>query len=408
MPAGLKRRIIRSLGIEHWPIFLFVLSSVAGLLSLLPERFLRRPHAFSFKVRFLLLNAAVISSVSCQSASRPAIAPPKDVETKVTFVAVGDIMLSRGVARVMDRAKDPLLPFKKLEAILKSTDFNFGNLESPFSGNDKKQGHDLIFNVHTRDMAGLTQFNFKVLNLANNHAFDQNVAGLQNTRRYLKDHEITFLGTGDNLEEAWQPKVITVNDLKLGFIGASYASVNDGGVARNDYVARIEDVKNLKRAIAQLKSEADFIVVTMHAGTEFVAKPDPRRTLDKGQIDFAHTAIDYGADLVIGAHPHWIQNFETYSGKYIFYSLGNFIFDMHDPIANEGLVLKITLRGEKRINVSVSAPNGQQRVKFNTRIEQIECLPVIIENYSTPRLASETETSRILTRMGLPRKLSNP
>jgi gamma-polyglutamate biosynthesis protein CapA len=354
------------------------------------------------------LNTAVIFGVSCHRTSRQSAPPPKNVDTKVTFLATGDIMLSRGVARVMDNANDPLLPFRKLAALLKSTDFNFGNLEGPFSGNDKIMGHDLIFNIHSWDMAGPVQFNFKVLNLANNHAFDQKLQGIQSTRSYLKDHDIISLGTGDNLDEAWQPKIITVNDLKIGFIGASYASVNDSGITRNEYVARIEDVDRLKAAIARLKSEADFIVVTMHAGTECVPKPDPKRPRDKGQIDFAHAAIDGGADLVIGAHPHWIQNLEIYSGKYIFYSLGNFIFDMPDPIASEALVLKITLRGEKMINSSVSAVSGEQRMKFTTRLEQIECLPVIIENGSTPRLASETEASRILAGRGIPQKLAGP
>ena len=160
----------------------------------------------------------------------------------------------------------------------------------------------------------------------------------------------------------------------------------------------------MKRAISQLKSQADFIIVTMHAGTEFVDKADERRALDKRQTDFAHAAIDYGADLVIGAHPHWIQNLETYCGKYIFYSLGNFIFDMHDPIANEGLTLKITLQGERSIDPSVSASNDQQRLGFTTRLEEIECLPVIIE-HSTPRLASEDEAVRILERLSLRHKV---
>ena len=362
----------------------------------------------SLIVRFLLLTAPVLLSVSCHRSSppQPPAPPAKTTETKVTFLAVGDIMLSRGVAEVIDRAKDPLLPFRHLEAVLKSTDFNFGNLETPLSGDDKILGHDLIFNAHTKDMAGLSQFNFKVLNLANNHAFDQHLAGAQFTRNYLKDHGIASLGTGDNLDEAWQPKIITVNDLRIGFIGASYASVNDTGATRNDYVARIEDVDRLGRAIDELKSEADFILITMHAGTQYEAKPNPASPRDKKQIDFAHAAIDRGADLVIGAHPHWIQNLEVYGGKYIFYSLGNFIFDQHEPLTKEGLVLRITLQGKRTISSAPATDTRQARL--TTRLEKIECLPIIIEDNSTPRLASEAEASRILTRMSLPRKLPSP
>ncbi|MDT5122257.1 MAG: hypothetical protein QOC96_1739 [Acidobacteriota bacterium] len=338
-----------------------------------------------------------------QANSSSANAPTKVEETAVTFLAVGDIMLSRGVAMAIDRANDPLMPFKRLAPLFKSTDFNFGNLESPVSGNDRINGHNLTFNAHTKDLVGLTEYNFKVLNLANNHAFDQHLAGSQFTQKILAERGITYLGVGDSLEQAWQPKVFTINNLRIGFIGASYASFNDGGVTRNDYVARIEDHEYLKKAIEQLKSQSDFIIVTMHAGTEYQPSADPRRALDRAQIDFAHAAVDYGADLVIGAHPHWIQNLEQYNGKYIFYSLGNFIFDMRDPIANQGLVLKITLKGQRTTNPSSSATGPG--AGFATHIEQIECIPVMIENNSTPRLATEAEAERILKRVGLPQKV---
>jgi gamma-polyglutamate biosynthesis protein CapA len=361
-----------------------------------PPRSLR----FTRTLGFLLVSAAILFSFGCRgTSSRPASSDTfKKVGTKAAFLAVGDIMLSRGVAQRIRNANDPLLPFRRLETLLRSTDFNFGNLETPVSGKDQVLGHEKIFNSRARDLTGLTEYNFKVVNLANNHAFDQGLAGLKSTRKYLEERGIAYLGAGDDLSQAWQPKILTANDLRVGFVGASYASYNDGGVQRHDYLARIEDVENLKKAIAQLKSQADFIIVTMHAGTEFVDKADARRKLDKAQIDFAHAAIDNGADLVIGAHPHWIQNLETYSGKYIFYSLGNFIFDMFDPIANQGLVLKITLRGDKQI--SSSADDAAAR--FSTRIEQIECLPVIIESHSTPRLASPDEAAQILRRVNLP------
>ena len=76
----------------------------------------------------------------------------------------------------------------------------------------------------------------------------------------------------------------------------------------------------------------------MHAGTEYTRTPMPQ------QITFAHAAIDDGADIVIGAHPHWVQTIEKYKGKYIFYSLGNFIFDQAwSQETMEGLTLKITV-----------------------------------------------------------------
>lgn len=314
-------------------------------------------------------------------------------------------MLSRGVAGSIDRAKDPLLPFRQLDELLKSTDFNFGNLESPVSGNDNIKGKGLSFNAHTRDASGLKNYNFKVLNLANNHALDQRIAGLRYTRKYLEERGITHLGVGDNLDDAWRAGVLDVNGIKIGFLGASYASVNDGGVSRNDYVARIEDTERLRDSINALKSQADLIVVTMHAGIEYTRRPN------QAQVDFAHRAIDAGADIIIGAHPHWVQTIEQYQGKYIFYSLGNFIFDQEwSRETKEGLVLKITLEREERApTVGQPAKNTNSYEEGGrARIEQIELIPVIIERYSTPRKATGPEAKQILDKIELKDNLIKP
>jgi poly-gamma-glutamate capsule biosynthesis protein CapA/YwtB (metallophosphatase superfamily) len=299
----------------------------------------------------------------------------------VTFLAVGDIMLSRHVAVRIEQNDNPLLPFDQSTDLLSCTDFNFGNLESPISGNDASKGRELIFNTSTKHLAGLVAYNFKILNLANNHAMDQGVAGLENTRRVLSAQGISDLGVGSNQEEAWQPKIVTVNGVRIGFLGASYASTNDGDGKRNDYVARIEDLSDLKNALTKLRAQADYIVVTMHAGIEYKRNPD------SSQITFARAAIDYGADMVIGQHPHWIQTMEQYQGKYIFYSLGNFVFDqMGHEDTREGLTLRVSIR--------------MQRVRNQARLEKIELIPVIIQQVS-PRPATDEEAQRILQKMGV-------
>ncbi|MBS1794164.1 MAG: CapA family protein [Acidobacteria bacterium] len=350
-----------------------------------------------FRIRIvvgaLVLCPLLFFSLSCAKTEPgpPPVtkAPEEVVERRVNFLAVGDIMLSRGVARSIARSgNDPLTPFKKMADVFRSTDFNFGNLESPISGNDNVFGKGLVFNASTRDRVGLKEFNFKMLNLANNHAMDQGLKGLRQTKKYLEEDGLSFIGTGENLDEAWQPRVLEVKGVKIGFVGASYASVNDGGVARNEYVARMEDTARLKTAIEQLKAQnVDFIVATMHAGIEYTRRPNNTQT------DFARAAIDYGADIVIGAHPHWAQVFEKYKDKYIFYSLGNFIFDQtwsRDTM--EGLALKIHL-----LNRKSSASQ--------TTVEKIELLPVVIENASTPRLANDAEARQILQKMGVAEKV---
>ena len=350
---------------------------------------LKIPFSVSVLSLLIFLTAACPQSLTPNQTKKE---PEKITESKVTFLAVGDMMISRGVAKAIDRAGSPTAPFDKMKDVFLSTDFNFGNLECPISGRENVVGKGLMFNMRTKDLEGLKKYNFKVLNFANNHAMDQGLNGLLNTQKVLSENGITYLGTGENLEDAWTPKIYEVNGVKIGFVGACYVSINDGsGAARNNYVARFQDMDRLKKAIEKLKADgADFIITTMHAGVEYTRKPH------QPQIDFAKNSIDYGADMVIGAHPHWVQVFEQYKGKYIFYSLGNFIFDQTwSRDTQEGLALKITLDSKKS--------NIQGNSKTN--VQQIELMPVVLENASTPRLGSEAETQQILKKIGATEKI---
>lgn len=325
-------------------------------------------------------------------------------DSTASFIATGDIMLSRSVAGTIKKAGEPLLPFSGMSAILESADFSLGNLESPVSGSDHfNPSGSLVFNAPPAYTQGLVKYKFEVLSLANNHALDQGAKGLKNTMAFLKQEGIKHIGTGENQEEAWQPAVTEHNGIKICFIGASYASINDNGKTRNDYVARIEDGEKLNMAVSKAESICDFIVVGMHAGTEYTHTPSGQQT------GFARRAIDAGADMVIGHHPHWVQTIEKYQGKYIFYSLGNFIFDQEwSQKTKEGLVLKVRVKSAKQENPAASGAAGIDDLQGNrlkAELDSVELLPVIIENYSTPRLATEEESKKILESIGQQEKV---
>ncbi len=315
------------------------------------------------------------------SPARPT--PDNRPRRQVTFFAVGDIMLSRGVARVIDRGGVDK-PFSLTKDALLKTDFNFGNFESPVSGNDSRLGAHMVFNTKVKDVAAVMNSHFKVVNLANNHIFDQGLEGMRNTLRVMNDRQIAGLGVGENETESWQPKYLDVNGMKIAFIGASFSSVNDLGKTRNQYVARVEDLDRLAAAVKTAKTQSDFVLVTMHAGVEYTRNPN------KLHVDFAHAAVDAGADIVIGAHPHWIQTTEQYKGRWIFYSLGNFIFDQHDPETHRGMTLRITLAAP-----SPAKPEG------GASVEKIELLPVMIDTPGVPRFANPAETQSILKSISL-------
>jgi poly-gamma-glutamate synthesis protein (capsule biosynthesis protein) len=156
------------------------------------------------------------------------------------------------------------------------------------------------------------------------------------------------VGAGETLDEAWQPAILEINNTKIGFIAASYASVNDAGKTTNPYVARTGDLERLKAAITQLRSQQAFIIVSMHAGAEYSSKPHP------SQVAFAHAAIDAGAQVVVGHHPHWTQPVEKYKGGLIFYSLGNFIFDQTQSAkSRQGMAARLHIRGQRLLSAEL-------------------------------------------------------
>jgi len=333
----------------------------------------------------------------------------KPLPQKAVFLAVGDIMLSRNVADEIRKNNNPNLPFSKLSELFKSADFSFGNLESPIvPGKGISGGHSMVFAASEKNAGGLLENKFKILHLANNHALDQGEKGLFYTMDFLKKNNIEYIGVGKNQDEAWTYKTVKQNGIDICFLGASYASINDNGKTTNENVARLENIDKLKVASYKLKANCDFIIVSMHAGMEYTTKPN------RAQMDFARAAIDFGADMVIGHHPHWVQTIEKYcpgdsqnlteeypgcpNPKYIFYSLGNFIFDqMWSQETREGLVLKIQISKPKTSNLQGS--------RTPAALDSIELIPVIIDNYSTPRPADETESEKILQKTGQSEKI---
>ncbi len=346
----------------------------------------------------------------------------QDHNTEVTFNAVGDIMLSREVAsRMHANQKDGYWPFRNLENELRwNADFNFGNLESPFNGTDKfKFQNQFIFNSPIWAFPGLIQYNFNVLNLANNHILNQGLDGLTYSKELLNNNNIQSLGVGENLDEAWTGKVFSIKGVRVGFIGATYAAMGPDGLIDAQHTARVKDLDRLTQSIKELKNRSDFIVVTMHAGEEYTREPNSEQT------NFARAAIDAGADLVIGAHPHWIQTIEEYKGKQIFYSLGNFVFDqMWSQDTREGLMLKITLTKpglchpgllpnsptplSRSEQINLVCTTELQGTPKPATLKQVELIPVIIENYGQPRKATEQEKQNILNKIGATTNVITP
>lgn len=240
----------------------------------------------------------------------------------------GDVMLSRGVRRAILAAHDPALPFRDIAPLLASADIAFVNLESPFSDRSPYHETGLIFHAPPDTIAGLQLAGIDIASTANNHSRDCASYGVEYTVRWLRSHGIAPLGSGETAAEAHAGVVLVRHRVRFGFLGYTYDQKNGNWHDDDERIANT-DIPTMKADVEVMKKRCDVTIVSMHNGIEYAPKPS------RGQIEFAHAAIDAGAVLVIGHHPHVVQPCEKYKNGLIYYSLGNFVFDQYQRIATQ-------------------------------------------------------------------------
>ena len=271
----------------------------------------------------------------------PTVADSPKPAREQTLLFAGDIMLSRTVGKKMAAEDDYKYPFEKIGPMLKAADLAFANLECPVSDVGRNKGHLYSFRADPRVMEGLNFAGFDVLSVANNHMDDWGHAALVDTLDRLRAAGIRPVGAGRNDLEAHYPVLVNLHGVRIAFLAYVDVPPKDAtaGLDRPGVAWLVPD-----RALADIRFArplADIVIVSLHWGIEYMRKPQKR------QVELAHRMIDAGADLIVGGHPHIVQPLEEYKGKYIAYSLGNFIFDQHDPPTHHGLMLKVTLDGKK-------------------------------------------------------------
>lgn len=251
--------------------------------------------------------------------------PGGDSGEAVTMSFVGDMLPGEYLNPLMKQNGFDY-PYRKALLYLSEPDITAGNLELPVTlGGTPIEGTPYVYKGHPEALPAIKDAGFDVLSLANNHAMDQGLEGMLDTMKHLKDAGIGFMGTGNNDTEAYQPYIAEARGVRVAFVGLSNvipfvelkADRNTPGIAET------YDANRAAAAISAAKENADLVVVMVHWGEDLEEEPE------EDQKAKARAYIDAGADLVIGAHPHVLQGFETYKGKWIAYSLGNFIFEAY-------------------------------------------------------------------------------
>lgn len=317
----MKKIIIRNL---------FSLLILLGLSSLVFLFFIYLRH-FDSKIAFLYLQ---------DSLGQPIVKTSKPI----TLLFVGDIMLDRGVEWTIQKygQGDWKFPFLRIAGYFDEADILSGNLEGPISNKGEKVGSIYSFRNDPKAIEGLIFAGFDILSVTNNHVFDYGREAMEDTFLRLKEAGINYVGGGFSENEAYSPLIKEVKNIKIAFLAYTNLGTEFWAAKENQSGIAWLKEETLKENMKQAKNRADIVVISMHFGEEYQSQP----TLE--QKYFAHLAIDLGADLVVGHHPHVVQEIEKYKSGYIAYSLGNFIFDQgFSEETMKGLLLKVIVEKGK-------------------------------------------------------------
>ena len=303
----------------------------------------------------LLLAASAWAVVSYPPGTRvvrtvvvftPTPSPTLDARPVILLFA-GDIMLSRSVGDSMNARHDWLWPFTRIASITASADIAFANLETTVSTKGAQNGCTYCFRADPKAIAGLVSAGFDVLSVANNHIWDFGLQAFTDTLGYLAVNDISAVGGGRNAVEARAPVVRTVRDTRIAYLAYTDILPASAGALASRAGANTWDEERMKQDVAKARTMADVVVVSFHTGTEY----EPLQHATQERI--YHAIINAGVDLVVGTHPHVVQDVERYNGKWIAYSLGNFIFDQNwSDETRKGLMLSVTVSGGHITDVS--------------------------------------------------------
>ena len=284
----------------------------------------------------LLLIVAIWATIVNPTTSVVNIEPKEDASIAVT----GDVMFARKMPNVLSMDSSP---FSGVSDVTSNVDLLLINFENAATSSGDALKGDVPLKCDPSYVPLAKANNVTVAGLANNHAIDYGITGMQDTLENLKSADITPMGAGNTEDEAHQAVVKDVNGRKVtilnymdseNFAEYSYEAMPYANGSNPGYSAY--DSEDAQKQIAA-NNDSDLIVAYLHFGNEYSNSPN------ENQVKIAHELIDYGADVVVGSHPHVTQGIEMYNGKPIFYSLGNFIFDQSNTATHSAYFVQIDL-----------------------------------------------------------------
>ncbi len=294
------------------------------------------------------LPASTATATTPVQTPLPAATPTPAPRWPVTLAAVGDVMLARSLSGwISEEAPDG--PFQHVRDLLGATDLTVANLECAISDRGRAEPKSYTFRAPPLAARGLAIAGFDVLALANNHSLDYGIDAMLDTVESLQEAGVSPVGAGRNDAEAYAHVVVEREGVRVAFLSVAEVP-NEAGYDMTLWTATAEspgiawvDEARIAAGVARAREDADIVVVFFHFGNEGWSSPSNR------QRQLARAAIDAGANLVLGTHPHVLQEVEEYGAGVIAYSLGNFVFDGFDGAPNRSAILFVTFSADGTI-----------------------------------------------------------
>jgi len=301
--------------------------------------------------------------------------------TEWTMKIAGDIIIGRTVYEQEMRRNDYTSSFALVKDFLQDADYTVADAEWTAADGIPHLLQGMSFASPAKSLDGLSFAGIDSVSLANNHSMNGGVGAFEQMLDNLTARKIGYFGAGRNYNEAHTPYVADIKGTKVAFLG--YTSIPGNYEAGNGstgnafikiapwYTFTESDVAQMENDIKLAKTKADVVIPYFHWSQEYVHEPNEQMR------QVAHRAIDAGATMVVGSHPHWVQGLEWYNNSLIAYSLGNFVFDQEQSLkTKQGVVLSTKFAGNKLVKA--------------------ELVPIQIEQYFQPHLLDGNPAQQVL------------
>lgn len=268
-----------------------------------------------------------------------ALGEQSETSAPFTIILTGDIMLDRGVRRVIERYGADHLFTAGVDSIFREAQVVVGNLECPATRIQAPVFKQFIFRAEPEWLEVLRRHGITHLNLANNHAIDQGREGLMDTRRNIIEAGMVPIGAGANMKEASQPVLLAFEPRKVWLVPSLRLALENYAYLPDKPCVSQEPMDSLLECVHRLKQEDStaVVIVSLHWGAEHTLQPVPRQRME------AHQLIMAGADVLVCHHTHTLQTIEDFRGHKIYYGIGNFIFDQPKPINSRACLVRLKI-----------------------------------------------------------------